>query len=132
MKIHSTRIFLFVFAIVLFLTGCLYGQCINGPCALEHSRIVQSIKPYGAHWVKEGMTRESRRIDLSLCGSTGNEDIQFTKDQLKKHQLPEDPNEINSYFRLRDKLGECMRSQGYQPVGDLKYLGGCDERCMYP
>lgn len=31
-----------------------------------------------------------------------------------------------------DLLGQCMSARGYLPVGDLKYLGGCDERCMYP
>ena len=114
------------------LNGCLYGQCINGPCALEHSRIVKSIKPYGAHWVKEGMTRESRRVDLTECGSISHEDVQFTEEQLRMARLPDEPNDINAYLRLRDQVGMCMSSRGYTAVGDLKYLGGCDDRCLYP
>ena len=115
-----------------FLNGCLYGQCINGPCALEHSRIVKSIKPYGAHWVKEGMTRESRRVDLTACGSISHEDVQFPAEQLRMARLPDEPNDINAYLRLRDQVGMCMSSRGYTAVGDLKYLGGCDARCLYP
>ena len=114
------------------LAGCLYGQCINGPCALEHSRIVKPIKPYGAHWVKEGMTKESRRLDLDSCGSVSHEDVQFSDEKLRMERLPNEPNNINAYLRLRDQVGVCMSSRGYTAVGDLKYLGGCDARCMYP
>jgi len=45
------------------LSGCLYGQCIDGPCALERERMIKSIKPYLAYWQKEGMTEEGRRMD---------------------------------------------------------------------
>lgn len=119
-------------AITISLSGCLHGQCIDGPCALERARILQSIKPYGAHWFKEGMTRESRRVDLALCGSINHEDVHFTEEKLRKERLPNEPNDISAYLRLRDQLGFCMQSRGYQAIGDLKYLSGCDDRCMYP
>ncbi len=114
------------------ISGCLYGQCIDGPCAFERARIIQSIKPYGAHWVKEGMTRESRRFDLTACGSINQEDVRFSEAQLKAARLPNEPNDISAHLRLRDQLGVCMVNRGYHPIGDLKYLGGCDDRCMYP
>jgi hypothetical protein len=112
-----------VLLLPLLVSGCLLESV--GP-------IDRSIKPYGAHWVKEGMTREARRMDLNACGSIGNEDVRFTDKKIKNARLPSDPNEVNAYLRLRDELGDCMRSRGYEPIGDLKYLGGCDKRCMYP
>lgn len=124
---------LLLVSVTINLSGCLYGQCINGPCALERARILQSIKPYGAHWVKEGMTREGRRSDLMACGAVGGqEDVRFKEEQIEATRQAGDPNTINAYLRLRELLGQCMSARGYQPVGDLKYLGGCDARCMYP
>ena len=50
------------------LTGCLYGQCFEGPCALGRAQMIAAIKPYGAHWVKEGMSEELRLNDIQQCG----------------------------------------------------------------
>lgn len=50
------------------LSGCLYGQCMEGPCALERERMIKSIKPYIAYWQKEGITEESRLRDWMACG----------------------------------------------------------------
>ena len=109
------------------LTGCgIGGFWMNGNPNLSPSH------PYGAHWVKEGMTRESRRVDLTACGSISHEDVQFPAEQLRMARLPDEPNDINAYLRLRDQVGMCMSSRGYTAVGDLKYLGGCDDRCLYP
>jgi hypothetical protein len=112
-----------VFFLPLLISGCLLESV--GP-------IDRTIKPYGAHWFKEGMTRESRRLDLAACGSISNEDVRFQQEQLEMARLPNEPNDISAYLRLRDQLGVCMSSRGYTPIGDLKYLGGCDDRCMYP
>jgi hypothetical protein len=113
-----------VFLLPLLVSGCLLESV---------SPIDRSIKPFGAHWVKEGMTRESRRDDLAACGSvSGNEDVRFKDEQVEAARQVAEPNAINAYLRLRDLLGQCMSARGYQPVGDLKYLGGCDESCMYP
>ncbi len=118
----------FSLLISLWLTGCgIGGYWMNGNPNLG------PVYPYGAHWVKDGMTTESRRHDLAACGSvSGNEDVKFKDEQIQAARQAEEPNEINAYLRLRDLLGQCMSELGYQPVGDLKYLGGCDERCMYP
>lgn len=113
-----------VFLLPLLVSGCLLESV--GP-------IDRSIKPYGAHWFKEGMTRESRRDDLVACGSvSGNEDVRFKDEQVEAARQAAEPNAINAYLRLRHLLGQCMSARGYQPIGDLKFLGGCDERCMYP
>jgi len=103
------------------LTGCLYGQCMNGPCALEHSKIVKSIKPYGAHWVKDEMTRESRRGDFVRCG--GGTDLRQGYEVL--------PNQSNQDFFAAfnahtHKLLNCMKSSGYV------YQTQCDARCLHP
>lgn len=52
---------MFTVSVILMLTlsGCLLESV--GP-------INRTIKPYGAHWVKEGMTRESRLADWVSCG----------------------------------------------------------------
>lgn len=124
MKYFLHPIFLLI---SLGLTGCgIGGFWMNGNPNLSPTY------PYGAHWIKEGMTRESRRLDLAACGSIGKEDVRFQQEQLEMARLPNEPNDISAYLRLRAQLGVCMSSRGYTPVGDLKYLGGCDDRCMYP
>jgi len=126
------------FATVLILISSVLTACgigphqMNGVSGRERTEYLNSIKPYGAHWVKEGMTRESRQVDLTACGSISNEDVRFQQERLEMARLPNEPNNISAYLRLRDQLGVCMSSRGYTPIGDLKYLGGCDDRCMYP
>lgn len=92
----------------------------------------QNLKPYGAHWVRDGMTKDSRRLDLIACGSPSGEEIEFSQDQINREKNPNEPNDIAAYLRLRGKVGVCMQSKGYMPVGDLQFLGGCDDRCLYP
>ena len=123
----------FVISAIVCLASCgIGGYQMNGISGKERTEYLKSIKPYGAHWVKEGMTKESRRLDLNSCGSVSHEDVQFSEEKLSMERLPNEPNNINAYLRLRDQVGVCMSSRGYTAVGDLKYLGGCDARCMYP
>ncbi len=123
---------LVIIGVIISLSGCLYGQCFDGPCAFERAKMIEGIKPYGAHWIKEGMTRESRRVDLIVCGSPNGEEIEFSRDQIIREKNPSEPNSAAAYLRLRDKVGAGMQSKGYTPVGDLQFLGGCDARCLYP
>ena len=72
------------FASMFLLTGCVgivgfwmtAGSVAAIPVAgyeLTQDRSVDhNIKPYGAHWVKDGMTRESRLGDLVQCGGDAN------------------------------------------------------------
>lgn len=97
----------------LLLSGCL----LESIGALD-----RSIKPYGAHWVKEGMTRESRQIDLVQCG--GSQDLR----EGYKTWLSSIPYEVYSsektlYVRT---LAACMQSKSYE------WLDACDVRCLYP
>lgn len=105
------------------LSGCLYGQCINGPCSLERRKILDSIKPYGEYWVKEGMSVAQRREDSWSCGAVRSEIkehaeraadyVIFDKKKEDLAKRPEDLNDISAYFRLRDAWKDCMRSKGY-------------------
>jgi hypothetical protein len=121
MKLRSLKLLIALVVSINFLTGCLYGQCINGPCALEHTRIVQAIKPYGAHWVKEGMTRENRLSDFTQCGGYAN--------MREGYEIQ--PNQSTTEF-FKDynahvtKVAACMRAKGYT------YLEQCDARCLHP
>ena len=88
------------------------------------------IKPYGAHWVKEGMTRESRRGDSWACGAAKTihaaDHVVFTHEEITYAKLPEDLNDILANSRLTKKWISCMQSKGYT------YLEQCDARCLYP
>ena len=122
MKIQFCKFLLSMSAPVFLLTGCLYGQCINGPCALEHTKILDAIKPYGAHWIKDGMTRESRREDFLECGGSANLQDGF------EDWLSSVPYEIYSAKKTRHirLISDCMRAKTYL------WIEKCDERCMYP
>ena len=113
-------------SLAFMLSGCLYGQCINGPCALERSAILKSIKPFGAHFIKDGMTKESRLDDTVACGSGRTEYVLFSDLEIQAAKQPDDPNDIRAYLRLRDQWASCMRGKGYV------YLEPCDARCLYP
>lgn len=114
---------LLLFFIVLALSGCLLERV---------AQVDRNLAPYGAHWFKAGMTKESRRLDLLSCGSSSGEVIEFSQDQIHDEKRSDEPNGIGAYLRLRDKIGSCMRVKAYTPVGDLHFLGGCDARCLYP
>src|SRR5574343_205841 len=101
---------------VLVLHGCAIGNGhICGPqtpqayCDKEAYEKLMHPKPYGAHWVKEGMTREGRKHDFKECGGdsvTFKEGYEMQRDQttvdyfegLNKHTL---------------KVHSCMRAKDY-------------------
>ncbi len=43
--------------------------CLSG-CLERIGKIDRNLKPYGAHWIKKGMTRESRWNDYVECGGS--------------------------------------------------------------
>ena len=70
---------LFTLSASCLLTACTIGNGrICGPqtpaahCDKEAYERLKYPKPYGAHWIKEGMTKESRREDIAECGAKGN------------------------------------------------------------
>ncbi len=111
------------FAVVL--SGCgIGGVWMNGDPSVG-----KNLKPYGAHWVKDGMTRESRLDDIVACGATRDLTIHFPIESIQKlpgYQYTE-TDEIRraaSNDVLEDRWRICMKSKGYS------YVDKCDIRCL--
>ena len=102
-----------VIGLILSLYGCLYGQCLDGPCALEREKIIRSIKPYIERWIKEGMSRESRIQDSISCGGS-DRGTDFSAQQLNAARQLEDKNDFAAGARLSRAYVECMKSKGYE------------------
>ena len=96
----------------MLLSGCLYGQCMDGPCALERERIIKSIKAYGEYWTKPGMSSAIRSQDSINCGGS-DRGPDFSTQQLNAAKQPEDKNEFAARTRLSKAWVECMKSKGY-------------------
>jgi hypothetical protein len=112
MKIFLRHIL--VIGLILSLYGCLYGQCLDGPCALELEKMIRSIKPYIERWIKEGMSRESRIQDSISCGGNGDRGPGFSTQQLNAARQLEDKNDFAPEARLSMAWVECMKSKGYE------------------
>ncbi len=96
-----------VMLIPTLLSGCLYGQCMEGMCTLERERYLNSIKAYGEYWTKPEMTRESWRQDWVDCGGLKNGQY------LPGPRLPGETGDIAAASRRGKSLGACMQSKGY-------------------
>jgi hypothetical protein len=94
--------------------------CLSG-CLERIGQIDQNLKPYGAHWIKEGMTRESRRVDYMQCG--GGSDLREGYEVKSGQSNKEFFDGFNVHTH---KLLNCMKSKGYV------YLDQCNGRCLYP
>lgn len=113
------------------LTACGIGpHQMNGVSGRERTEYLNSIKPYGAHWIKDGMTRESRRVDSWACGAAktviGADHPVFPNAELEAAKLPSDLNDILAIGRVTDKWAACMQAKGYVRIEK------CDSRCIYP
>jgi hypothetical protein len=102
-----------VFLLPLLVSGCLLESV--GP-------IDRNIKPYGAHWVKERMTREARIFDFKECG--GDSVTLKAGYEIQRDQTTSDYFEGLNKHTL--KVHSCMRTKGYV------YIDTCDARCLYP
>nr|VFK06713.1 MAG: hypothetical protein BECKLPF1236B_GA0070989_100213 [Candidatus Kentron sp. LPFa] len=96
-----------VLGLPLILSGCLYGQCMNGACPLERARYLASIKAYGEFFVKPGMTTEGWRRDWVACG--GWDDGQYGAGP----RLPGETGDLKAAHRTAEKLEACMNAKGY-------------------
>lgn len=113
--------------IVLILVGCNTQIAVTGAA---RERLVHPT-PLGARWVKEGMTRESRKADWVACGGGANMGDGF------RHWM--DPETRKNYFdgldRHERQLTTCMQSKGYDYRNPQK-PGKPDEcdagGCLYP
>jgi hypothetical protein len=92
-KVNLRISLLFTLSASCLLTACTIGNGrICGPqtpaahCDKEAYERLKYPKPYGAHWIKEGMTAAKQ---------------------------PDDPNDIKAMARLTKEWAECMRDRGY-------------------
>jgi hypothetical protein len=112
--------------VMILLSGC-NTQVITGEAAerLRHPY------PYGARWVKEGMTRESRLADWVACGGGGDMSDGF-RDWIQ-------PETWDSFWPQKEahskKTWACMQSKGYD-YKNPQMPGKVDEctaqTCLYP
>ncbi len=111
----------------LLLSGCGIGGIWLEPS----NRPLGPSYPYGARWVKEGMTRESRKADWVACG--GGVDL---GDGFRDWITPEPrASFIADLERHENALNACIRAKGYDyknpAVRDTP--DECDARtCLYP
>jgi hypothetical protein len=104
------------------LSACGIGpHQMNGVSGRERTEYLKSIKPYGAHWVKAGMTRESRLSEFMQCGGYENLREGF---EIQPNQSTTDF--FKGYNAHVTQVSACMRSKGYS------YLEQCDARCLHP
>lgn len=94
--------------------------CLSG-CLERIGKIDRNIKPYGAHWIKDGMTRESRRVDYMQCG--GGADLREGYEVKSGQSNKEFFDGFNAHVY---QLLNCMKPKGYT------YLNQCDARCLHP
>jgi hypothetical protein len=114
--------FIFVSGSLIFLlTGCFVSE-LGSMSGRERIEYLKSIKPYGAHWIKEGMTRESRRVDYMQCGG-GEHLSDGYKDWLSS--IPYEIYAQGKSTHIKD-LTACMHAKSYF------YLEQCDARCLHP
>jgi hypothetical protein len=124
--IMDRTLFLFCVFLSILVAGC-NTQTVTGAA---RERLVQPT-PYGARWIKEGITRENRKIDWVKCG--GGADLQ---DGFRRWV---DPESRKSYFDSLDRhehhLRTCMQSKGYT-YRNPQMPGKADEcddgACLYP
>jgi hypothetical protein len=108
MKIFSYMVFLIA------ISGCFFTQDRLGSPD-------PNLKPYGAHWIKEGMTRESRQVDYMQCG--GGSDL---REGYEVKSAQSNKEFVDGFNVHTHQLMNCMKSKGYV------YLDQCDSRCLHP
>jgi hypothetical protein len=129
----TLRFFIAFPLLLVFLTACGIGgiwlEPSNRPRSVEY--------PYGARWVKEGMTRESRLADWVACG--GGSDL---RDGFRTNRYQEPMREyLQELEHHRLNVWSCMNSKQYLYFNKgyeyeyPKVEGNsqkCDVRCLYP
>ena len=87
-------------------------------CLLEGAGPLRNLKPYGAQWVKEGVTKEEWLADWVQCGGGGDGNYGYEgKGQSHKEF-------VESYLSHADRVDACMKGKGYV------HLNQCDARCF--
>lgn len=123
-------------SLIFLLTGCFVSE-LGSMSGKERIEYLKSIKPYGAHWIKDGMTRESRLQDYESCGGNKRLNPGFPDAVIRAETLSTDVVSTQPYnkdlldnpqaeARLGKKRMVCMLEKGYV------WLENCDARCLYP
>ncbi len=110
----------------MILSGC-YASCATGDplglftyCPKESYEALMHPKPYGAHWVKEGMTQESRRSDFIQCGG----DVNLREGYGEwLSSVPYETYSAGKTQHIR-AIAACMRFKNYV------WQDSCDTRCL--
>jgi hypothetical protein len=112
--------FLMLLITMISLTGCIRMTCMSPSCLGEETyNNLMHPKPYGAHWIKDGMTKESRIVDWLECG--GGENLSDGYERKSGITNKEYFDGLNS---RRKQLRNCMDSKGYN------WIEQCDTRCL--
>lgn len=114
----------FVIVVVLSLSGCLYGQCMNGECSLERARSIKNSTSDSQEWIKDGMTKESRQADWEACGGWKNGSYGTS---LPSRTMEESKVANADSSRKFKEISACMTSKGYYHVYEFE----CDARCLH-
>jgi hypothetical protein len=111
------------FLLALPLSGCFLAQ--------DYLHTPSPSYPYGARWVKAGMTQQSRLADWVACG--GGADL---SNGFRKWINPEPRQQFFSALNRHDgQLWACMGNRGYlykKPVRADKPDECTASVCMYP
>ncbi len=105
-------------SLIFLLTGCFVSE-LGSMSGKERIEYLQSIKPYGAHWIKEGMTRESRIVDWLECG--GGENL---SDGYERKSGITNKEYFDGLNAQRKRIRNCMDGKGYN------WIEQCDTRCL--
>jgi hypothetical protein len=101
--------FLTLLISMISLTGCIRMTCMSPSCLGEETyNNLMHPKPYGARWVKDRMTKESRRSDFVQCG--GSENLSEGYERQSGVSAKEFIDGLNS---RRSQLWTCMEARGY-------------------
>lgn len=121
------RFILVLFApITIFISGCAIQDV-----TVSRDELLRSYFPYGARWVKEGMTRDSRLADWMACGGGVNLSNGF-RDWIS----PEPWEKFNAAREQHlDVLRTCIKTKGYgyQNPQRPNLADECSaQSCLYP
>lgn len=77
--------------------------------------------PFLSYWIKDGMTKESRRSDSWVCGALP---TTYAADHAMVTEGANQGGEMD--LLLSKQWVACIKSKGYV------YLEKCDARCLFP
>jgi hypothetical protein len=105
-------------AMVMFslpLSGCgIYGYEMNGISGQAREKYLQSIKPYGTYWMKDGMTDAQRLDDIEQCGGGKGLYVGFPDAQIKAEREWDEATDLPARDRLFKTWSACMEANGYR------------------